>query len=151
MKLRKVLIGLAVLFLVAFLPSVKANAESFDFTVGSWTYYYSDGTVSIKSYNGSSATVSVPGSVTYSGTTYKIRTIEAGAFANKTSLKNVTIPSSVTRLGNGVFRNCTSLSSVTINGDLQDCSGNSVNSSGYNPDTNYSVFYNAGTNASSLL
>lgn len=56
--------------------------------------------------------------------------IESSAFMNCTSLAEVTIPNSVTNIGNNAFRGCTSLTEVTIpnsvtsigNNAFEDCS-----------------------------
>jgi hypothetical protein len=49
---------------------------------------------------------------TYNG--YPVTGIEFGAFAGCTSLTNVTIPNSVTTIGNSVFSGCTSLTNVIL-------------------------------------
>ncbi len=59
----------------------------------------------LKSYQGSGGSVTVPSGVT---------TIDAGVFANNTSITNVSLPSSVTTLGSRVFSGATNLRSVTL-------------------------------------
>lgn len=64
-----------------------------------------------KKYTGN---VTIPATVTYSGTTYSVTSIGSWAFAECTSLKSVTIPSSVTSIGNYAFYGCSGLTSITI-------------------------------------
>ena len=101
-------------------------------------------TVIADSYSGS---VTIPSTVTYSGTTYRVTSIGKqafascrgltsvtignsvtsiayGAFASCTALTSITIPNSVTSIGNSAFYNCPGLTSVTL--------GNSVDSIGSN-------------------
>lgn len=47
-----------------------------------------------------------------------VQTIPAGAFYNQPHLTNVTIPHSVTSIGNYAFYNCDSLSSVVMEGEI---------------------------------
>ncbi|MCD7777587.1 MAG: leucine-rich repeat protein [Clostridiales bacterium] len=132
--------------------SIAADLDGTTFESGDYTYTVTDGTVIISKYNGSDSSVTLPTSVTYDGTTYRIRTLGSSAFSGNTSLKTLVIPDGITTIENCAFKNCTSLSSVTINGDLTDCSSNSTSTSS-NSNYNYSsqsVFYNAGANADFL-
>ena len=70
-----------------------------------------------------SGNVVIPGSVTYNGKIYSVTGIRSGAFYGCTGLTSVTVPNSVTIIGDYVFQNCTGLTSVTI--------PNSVTSIGY--------------------
>ena len=76
-------------------------------------------TTDFNSYSGS---VTIPETVTYSNTTYRVTTIGEEAFYNCTGLTSVTIPNSVTTIGEKAFYNCFGLTSVTI--------GNSVTTIG---------------------
>ncbi|MCD8158820.1 MAG: leucine-rich repeat domain-containing protein [Clostridiales bacterium] len=126
----------------------NVDLDTSSFTSGDYTYTVSDSsTVIISQYNGSSSSVTLPASVTYNGTTYKIRTVGSKAFEGNTSIKTLIIPDGITSIGNCAFKNCTSLSSITIKGDIVDCDWYST--SGH-VCGNYSVFYNAGANAESL-
>ncbi|MBR5550741.1 MAG: leucine-rich repeat protein [Muribaculaceae bacterium] len=104
-----------------------------DFEVGGIYYNYLDKTaktveVTCRGYyyfdysNEYTGSVTIPSSVTYSGTTYSVTSIGAKAFYNCTGLTSVTIGNSVTSIGAKAFYNCTGLTSVTI--------GNSVTSIG---------------------
>ena len=80
---------------------------------GSYYHSYDD------EYTGS---VTIPSSVTYSGTTYSVTEIGYDAFRSCRGLTSITIPNSVTEIGYDAFCGCTGLTSVTI--------GNSVTSIG---------------------
>lgn len=62
------------------------------------------------SYTGN---VVIPPTVTTGGKTYNVTTIGSGAFFGS-SISSVSIPSSVTDIGNSAFGNCTNLTSITI-------------------------------------
>ena len=57
--------------------------------------------------------VVIPETVTYDGITYAVTRIGYNAFA-RSSITSVTIPNSVTSIGDGAFYNCDSLTSITI-------------------------------------
>ena len=62
-----------------------------------------------------SGNVTIPATVTISdGTTYPVNRINAYAFSNCAELTSVTIPGSVTEIGDHSFENCTRLSSVEL-------------------------------------
>ena len=58
-------------------------------------------------------TANIPASVTYNSVSYSVTSINE-AFCECTSLTYVTIPNSVTSIGDYAFCECTSLTSVTI-------------------------------------
>ena len=75
-----------------------------------------------------------------------LKTISSYAFDNCSGLKSITLPSTVTTLKECAFRYCTGLAAVTINGNLDNCSSDSVNSGNFSDGCiNNSVFYDAGT------
>ncbi|MDD7405537.1 MAG: leucine-rich repeat protein [Bacteroidales bacterium] len=126
--------------LTAVLSLVATIATAHDFEVDG--IYYNDncdGTVSV-TYKGSSyneytneytGDVTIPSSVTYSGTTYSVTSIGDKAFGECSGLTSVSIPNSVTSIGNYAFAFCSGLTSVTIpnsvtsigKGDFKGCSG----------------------------
>jgi uncharacterized repeat protein (TIGR02543 family) len=91
----------------ASLPSARA-----DITEGDYTYTVSGSNATITGYTGSGGAVTIPG--TLGG--YPVTSIGDSAF-NSTKghlLTSVTIPSSVTSIGNYAFEFCSGLTSVTI-------------------------------------
>lgn len=68
-------------------------------------YELSDDGTELISYSGSGGSISIPSGVT---------TIDAGVFADNTSITAVTLPSTVTSLGEGVFAGCSSLQSISL-------------------------------------
>ena len=65
-------------------------------------------------YTEYSGNVTIPSTVTNSGTTYSITSIGEYAFSRCSGLTSVTIGNSVTSLGKYAFSGCSSLTSVTI-------------------------------------
>lgn len=75
-----------------------------------WVYEVEDGNATIKSYNGHSSAVAVPGKIDG----YTVTGIGEGAFKNNKTLQSVTIPDSVTSLGKNAFSGCTALTVVDL-------------------------------------
>ena len=59
------------------------------------------------------STAYIPETVVYNGRTYEVVGIDEYAFANS-PISSITIPNSVTSIGNGAFNGCKSLTSITI-------------------------------------
>ena len=55
----------------------------------------------------------IPETVEYNGTTYKVTKIGESAFEGNTSLTKITIPSSVKEIGYNAFKGCSNLESIT--------------------------------------
>jgi len=123
-------------FLLALLMSLVASvASAEDFSVDGIYYSITSSTepyTASVTYRDSSpfsysneytGSVTIPESVTYSGKTYSVTSIDGSAFWGCTGLTSVTIPNSVTSIGYQTFYGCSGLTSVTI--------PNSVTSIGY--------------------
>lgn len=82
-------------------------------------YYNKSGSTAIvtyatTNYNSYSGAVTIPSTVTYSGTTYNVTGIGEKAFYGSTNLTSVTIPSSITSMGQYAFLSCSGLTKVNI-------------------------------------
>ena len=51
----------------------------------------------------------------YMGTTYTVTVIAPGTFENNVFLTGITIPSTITAIGESAFAGCTNLKSITVN------------------------------------
>ncbi|MCD8305996.1 MAG: leucine-rich repeat domain-containing protein [Prevotella sp.] len=106
------------------LLGVQARAYDFeaDDANGNRLSYTISGTnVSVASETTYSGNVIIPETVTDGdGNEYTVTSIEASGFANGASLTSVTIPSTITSIGNDAFQNCTSL--ATVNFNATECS-----------------------------
>lgn len=73
--------------------------------------------------------ITIPASVTYNGTTYKVTSIGKKAFYYCRQLKSVSIPNTVTEIGYNAFYKCTALNSISVpnsvtyigSGAFRDC------------------------------
>ena len=126
MKKKSLLIR--VLALVACIScAIGANAYSFEVNN---IYYTITGTntveVDMKAYHANTYTgdVTVPETVSYNGTTYRVTSVGSLAFMECSGLTSVTLPNSVITIKEQAFYNCSHLTSVDM--------GNSVTSIGSN-------------------
>jgi BspA type Leucine rich repeat region (6 copies) len=106
--------------------------------VPGFEYTAANGVISISSYTGSGGAVAIPGMV--GG--LPVISIGADAFYNNTSLTSVTIPNSVTSIGQGAFAGCSDLSGVFF---LGNAPGSGNDSSVFSSDTSVTVYYLPGT------
>jgi uncharacterized repeat protein (TIGR03803 family) len=87
--------GAGTVFALSFLPQFTCTSNN--------------GTITITEYNGLGGAVSIPDTITG----LPVKSIGSGAFAGSV-VTSITIPGSVTNIGNSAFQGCTSLTSVTI-------------------------------------
>ena len=118
-KFSRAILAIAIMLCVA-LPTL-----AHDFEVGGIYYNYLDKTAKTvevtckgnyhNSYsNEYTDSVTIPSSVTYSGTTYSVTSIGDEAFYYCNGLTSVTIPNSVTSIGDEAFYGCIGLTSIVI-------------------------------------
>ncbi len=72
-------------------------------------------TVEAVENNSASGNVVIPETVTYNGTTYTVTQIAAQAFGNATGMTSLSIPTTITTIGNNAFTGCTGLETVSYN------------------------------------
>ena len=97
------------------------SASAYDFMVDSIAYDIVNETeVSVTSENSSSPRYSllnvavIPSTVTNQGVTYTVTSIGANAFRGTTSLRSVTLPPTITAIGDSAFYQCSTLAEVHI-------------------------------------
>lgn len=66
------------------------------------------------SYNSYTGNITIPGTISYSGNTYSVTSIEHLAFYKCNTLSSVSIPNTVTKIEYGAFADCSALTSVII-------------------------------------
>ena len=74
-------------------------------------------------YTQPTGSLTIPSTVTYSGTTYSVTSIGDSAFHQCSGLTSVTIPNSVTSIGTAVFASDSSLTSVSIPNSVTSIGG----------------------------
>lgn len=145
----------AVVVLLLTAPKAGAwTATEGDFKIEKPYSSYSSTEVTVKEYTGNDTDITLPSTVTYSGTEYKVTavgsnvlkklagtegidltvtipegytTIEGNAFQNCYGLKSITIPGSVTKINYNAFDGCKDLAAVTFADGSADLSfGNKV-------------------------
>lgn len=119
-KLRVLSAFLAVAMLLTLLPAAAfaAPAPESDFEYGE--YGVKNGTVIITKYKGAGGTVEIP--ATLGG--YPVTGIKMQAFVECASLKSVSMPESVTWIGDSAFAGCTGLKQVEFSPNLTAIGGN---------------------------
>ncbi len=85
------------------------------YTDGLWEFTLNpNGFAIIKAYTGTSSDVNIPQMVSADGQNREVRFIGASAFAENTTIVNVTLPDTVKNIGPSAFEGCTTLTSITI-------------------------------------
>ncbi|MBR4181413.1 MAG: leucine-rich repeat protein, partial [Candidatus Methanomethylophilaceae archaeon] len=112
------MIALAVLAFVLMIATVPySEGATVSTTIDGAGYnLLDDGTATYTKAPSSTASVTVPSTVTYSGTTYTVTTIGSSAFTKNTTVASIALPSTVTSLPDGCFKNCTRLSTIDLGG-----------------------------------
>lgn len=118
-------------FILVALVSVYNNANAYDFSAvapsGQTLYYNIKSLTSVEcvgpsgesmgtwsGYSKPAGALTIPSSVTHSGTTYTVKSIATYAFSQCTALTSITIPSSVKRIGSWAFYNDTALHTINL-------------------------------------
>jgi hypothetical protein len=101
-----------------------------------WTYTVNSGTIALTGYSGPGGAVTIPGAI-YG---VPVTSISTNAFFNSASLTSVSIPNSVTNIGNYAFSGCTKLAGIFFQGNVP-----SLGSSVFAYDENATAYYLPGT------
>ena len=103
------------------LVSGATDVTSQEFRVDDFMYKKTNtGEVMVLDYYGSDNAVSIPGSISYAGESFKVTGIGATAFTNKTQMTSIDIPDCVTVIEDdgsyvkGAFSGCTGLTSIDL-------------------------------------
>ncbi|MBD5227353.1 MAG: leucine-rich repeat domain-containing protein [Bacteroidales bacterium] len=101
-----------------FITTLTANAEvHYGIVIGDLSYDLDDDyhTAAVSTLESTAIeTVIIPSNVSYKGQSYAVTFLDCAAFAECKSLKSVTIPNGVKRIGDGCFQDCENLSSVSL-------------------------------------
>ena len=117
----------------------STNAYTYTNSYGTWTYTVSDTNATITKYSGTAADVVIPSKFNKNGTIYTVTELynpssgsyNQGVFYSNSSIQRVTIPSTITSIGNYAFMYCYKLlevinkSSLTITAGSISVSGTS--------------------------
>ena len=107
MKIKKILLGAVAFAVTAIVCALTAGAEKAgDYQISA----IGVDTAAITSYSGSATSLTIPSKLNG----MKITQIDLNAFGESKKLTKVTIPDTVTTIGDLAFNNCTSLKEVTI-------------------------------------
>ena len=107
MKIKKILLGAVAFAVTAIVCALTAGAEKAgDYQISATGV----DTAAITSYSGSATNLTIPSKLNG----MKITQIDLNAFGESKKLTKVTIPDTVTTIGDLAFNNCTSLKEVTI-------------------------------------
>ena len=138
---------LAMLIVGCSVLSVTADEADAD-TYGDYTYTVSDGKVTITGYSGSGGNITIPSNINGCDVT----AIGDYAFTGHGTLREVTIPDTVTSIGKNAFSNCYYTDYVTYTGITKVIMGSEVTTIGegafYN---NYTLTTIDFTNSNKLI
>lgn len=113
MKARLFSLALTFVFLLSLLSTgeVKTTASAETLNENGFEYSIRNGKAAIEAYKGSAAILVIPNKLG----NYPVAEIKAGAFWDCSSLESITIPETITSIGNYLFRDCNSLTTLNYN------------------------------------
>ena len=106
-------------FAVLLMAVAALTASALDFSSGDLMYTTNGESVYVTGLTStakgkSNLSLTIPATVTYSGTTYRVWGINANAFMNATNISNVTIKWSCRVIGENAFQGCTGITWVRL-------------------------------------
>lgn len=111
------------------IEGIQEDAVS-EFEVSPFGYRVNaDGSVSVKSYDGSELHATIPATVAYQGKEYTVSRIADNAFANS-AIESVDIAGSVQEIGANAFIYCSSLTGVTLHEGVKTVGNKAFHSTG---------------------
>ena len=108
----KNLITCSILLMAMLLPE---SALAYDFMVNGIAYNRIGNEATVTRGGNYSGNVNIPETVTYNDTTYTVTTIDTEAFRRNTSLKGISIPTSITTIGQYAFNLCINVTQLVWN------------------------------------
>jgi uncharacterized repeat protein (TIGR02543 family) len=108
-----ILVALLLVLQVGFPLTTGKSLNAYGLTDGDFDFSVSNGTATLESYNGSKTNLVIPSSVICGDGTFRVTSIGEDCFS-QSNLISVTIPNSVTSIGDASFDSCENLTSVTI-------------------------------------
>ena len=118
---KKIILALVIVSMLVCLFAISASATEVNGLY--YTFSESNGVctakLNTKNVNCTLEVVNIPETVEYNGKTYTVTALEASAFGgnnwpgNKV-VKEITVPATVSSIGNHCFRNCTTLEKITV-------------------------------------
>lgn len=122
---RLLMLGSVLLFALVFFLMAVRGRDDLD---AEFRYrLLDDGTIAVEGYSGTTKKLEIPGTI--DGMT--VSEIYSNAFADQGTLKSVTIPASVKRIGEYAFNDCGSLKTVKIEGNLEEIGRSAFSGCGY--------------------
>jgi uncharacterized repeat protein (TIGR02543 family) len=132
---------------LVFATGTAAFAATSSITIGAYTYDYDDAAVgagaTITGYDATTGglTPTIPDTVTIGGTDYSVTVVGFNSFAAK-GLTSVTIPASVTSVGDDAFNNIPLLTSVTFLGAAPTIFGEQGLGASFGSGSGLTLYYN---------
>ena len=113
------IVAMAFLMMVVFAVAISATEVDGIYYTFSSSNNVNTATVNSKNVDCSLEIVNIPETVTYEGVTYTVTELVQNAFSGNNwpgnkKIKEVTVPSTVGKIGTHCFRNCTALEKITI-------------------------------------
>lgn len=114
MKKRILSVFMAVVMVVAMLPTVTTSVGAI--RSGDWEYEFADNgtTITILKYHGNASHVEIPSHFSSGVVQIPVTSIGEGVFRQNETMRTVDIPYGITSIGVGAFRNCIALEIVAV-------------------------------------